>query len=204
MRDRPALVAYEQSNGTYDGHRSDRLGRDLHEAWRISEVTPRGYARPEEESALIEQEAIEEGLQVQAIVDRLDFAGFSAVVLVSETFEVTPYRALWFGLENSCRCVAESERTGHGAIVSRCGMHGQPAADAIFCARYVAVKRTLGGLVDDGRLSLEAARRHLRTHVALLDDGRDVVFGRGSNPRGPAQSQQSPAASIVDRLLGWE
>lgn len=32
MRERQALVAYEQANSTYDVHQSDRLGRDLPEA----------------------------------------------------------------------------------------------------------------------------------------------------------------------------
>lgn len=168
-------------------------------------MTPYGYSRREEESPLIEQEAIEEGLRLQEIVDRLDFAGFSAVVIVSETFEVTPYRALWFGFENSCVSVSENDRIGNGAIVSRPEIHGQPAVDATFCARYVAVKRTIGGLVDDAQLTLRYARRHIRTYVALLEgDGHDVVFASGTNPRASEPAPQSAAASIVDRLLGWE
>lgn len=79
MRERQALVAYEQSNSTYDVHRSDRLGCDLHEARRITKVTPFGYSRRKEESPLIEPEPLEEDVRLQAIVDRIDFAVFSVV-----------------------------------------------------------------------------------------------------------------------------
>lgn len=204
MRYRAALVAYEHSDGTYDLHRSDRLGRDLHEAWRITEVTPNGYSQCDEEVAFLETDPIESGMSFQQIVDTLDYASYSAVVVVSESYEVIPYRALWFGFADSCADVCDSARVGHGALVRLPDIHHHPERDISFCTRYEATKRTLGGLVDDGVLSLEVARKHLRSHVALLDEERDVVFASGTDPRRLESSSQSAVTSILNRVLGWK
>lgn len=127
------------------------------------------------------------------------------MVVVSETFEVTPYRALWFGVEDGCVSVSEGDRIGNGAIVSRPAIHGEPTKDTAFYRRYVAVKRTLGGRIDDRQVSLGSARRPHRTHVALrVEDGPRVVFGSGVDLQDSTTTPQSAATSIMTRLLGWQ
>lgn len=66
------------------------------------------------------------------------------------------------------------------------------------------MKRTLGGPIDDGELSRKETDRHLRTHVALLEDtDHDVLFAAGTAPSDAECVPESPAAAIVERLLGW-
>lgn len=175
MRHRHALVAYEQSDRTYELHRSQRLGRDLHEAWRISESTSFGYAHEDEEAALIDPEPLDSGWKFHHLVDDLDYARFSAIVLVSQTLAVTPYRALWFGFADLCPQVVDCSHIGNGVLVRVDDVHEHPERDVALCARFDATKRTLARLVDGGQVSLDAAQSHLRAHVADLQVDREVV-----------------------------
>lgn len=203
MKHRAALVAYEQSDGTYDLHRSDRLGRDLQEAWRITGLTPYGYSQIDEGTRLIEPTAIAQGWTFREIVDDLDYAHFSAVVRVSEAYAVTPYRALWFGLAESCAQVTGSSRIGNGVLVRLADVHAHPERDVALCGRFEAMKRTLGGLVDAGVVSVPVAREHLTRHVAGLEADRDVVWPSGMAGRSRDRSQTASPATGSAVLEHW-
>lgn len=202
MKQRAALVAYEQANGRYDVHRSAYIGQQLELAERISSETPYGHGDTDYEPSLVEDEVIETDLTLQQVVDRLDFSRFGAVVVVSETFEITPYRAPRFSLGRHCERVGESDPFGAGALVSLHFIDGDPLEDEAFCAAYRGAKQTLGRLVDAGVVTARDARERLRAHVAgYEDEGRDVRFATGQEPD-VEPSSLAELAATGRRLLG--
>lgn len=136
MQQRAALVAYEQSHRSYDVHRSRNLSQQLELCQRITADTPFGCGGGDYEHELIERDPIKTEITFQQVIDRLDFSRFGAVVRVSSEFEVTPYRAAWFGLSENCDVVFDRESYGYGALVSVPQQDRRPVEDDHFCARY--------------------------------------------------------------------
>lgn len=202
MKQRAALVAFEQSNGTYDVHRSSAIGQELHLCERITGESPYVRSGREYETALVEEDPIETNLTFQQVIDRLDFSRFGAVVDVSPDFEVTAYRAPWFGLCDSCDVVYDSECFGYGALVSIPRVDDDPVDDRLFCARYGGTKSTLGRLVQEGMLTPEQARGQLRELVfEFTASGRDVRFATGQEPD-TEESAIAELAATGRRLIG--
>lgn len=203
MNQRQALVAYEQSNGRYNIHRSPALGGNLELVERLELETPYGGGTSGYEPSIVEEEPIECGVSLQETIDKLDFSRFGAVVVVSAAFEVTPYRATWFGLREHSEVVYDSDAFGNGALVQLELVDGNIPDDNAFCAGHEAKKRTLGGLVDDGVLAAHEAQVRLREEVAAYaDDGYEVVFASGLNPRSAEASLVDRVASSGRRLIG--
>lgn len=200
MRQRAALVAYEQSNGTYQIHRSPNLGEDLAVLPRIESGPSESHPAPEGLPSVVLEAPLKVGVPFQEVVDGLDFSRFGAVIEVSEDSAVTPYRAPWFGLSDSCNRVYDSEVFGYGALVGVPQTAGEPFADDIFAPRYEGTKSTLGRLVDEGMLTPEQARRQLRELVAeFAGESRDVRFASGQQPDGEPSTLLDLAAT--GRLL---
>jgi hypothetical protein len=196
LDERNAVVAYEQSNGTYNLHISSYLGRNLRLTDRITSESPYGTGTNGYEPGIVDETPIEESLSLQQGIDRLNFERFGAVIVVSETFDTTPYRALWFGLEDCCEVVYDSEAFGNGALVSVHGAGAGATVDKEFCTRYTATKRTLGRLVDDGVLRATEARTRLQEYVvSLKQDDYKIIFASGAAP-------ESHERSILDTLTG--
>lgn len=202
MQKRAALVAYEQSNGTYEIHRSPDLGDDLRLVARYRSRTSNDRSEPEGAPTIVVEAPLETGLTFQQVIDYLDFSRFGTVIRVSKDSEVTPYRAPWFGLSDSCDRVYESEAFGYGAMVSVPQAAGEPLEDDIFAARYEGTKSTLGRLVDEGMLTAEQARGQLRELVIeFATRGREVRFATGQEP----DAEESAIAELAAngrRLLG--
>lgn len=197
LNERNAIVAYEQSNGTYNLHASSYLGRDLGLTDRITSESPYGTGTSGYEPGIVDETAIEEGVSLQQAVDWLNFERFGAVIVVSEAFDSTPYRALWFGLEDCCEVVYDSEAFGNGALVSVHGAGSGLTVDEKFCTRYTATKRTLGRLVEEGVLRATEARTRLQQYVVSQKrDDQRVVFASGAVP-------ESHERSIADVLTNF-
>ena len=202
MQQRAALVAYEQSHRSYDVHRSRTLGEQLAFCQRITAETPFGRGGGDYEPELVERDPIETGISFQRVIDRLDFSRFGTVVWVSSEFEVTPYRAAWFGLSGSCDVVFNSESYGYGALISVPRRDGRPLEDDHLCARYEGTKSTLGKLVEEGMLTPEQARGQLRELVLeFRASGREVQFATGQAPD-IEESAIAELAASGRRLLG--
>lgn len=202
MNHRAALVAYEQSHRRYTVHRSSAIGRDLQVATRIDAETPYGGDSNGTESRFVEVDPIETGLTLQQVIDRLDFSRFGAVIVVSESFDVTPYRALWFGFSEVCESVYGSDAFGNGALASVGVIGGERPEDEAFCARYRATKRTLGRSIDEGVLSVSEARQRLRRRVAEYEaEDRDVRFATNQKPE-MEESTLRELARTGRRLFG--
>jgi hypothetical protein len=203
LDERNAVVAYEQSNGTYNLHISSFLGRDLRLTDRITSESPYGTGTNGYEPGIVDETAIEEGVSLQQAIDRLNFKRFGAVIVVSETFDLIPYRALWFGLEDCCEVVYNSETFGNGALVSVHGAGSESIVDEKFCARYTATKRTLSRLVEDGVLRAAEARTRLQQYVVSLKrDDHKVVFASGAAPESHERSMLDALTNSGRQLLG--
>lgn len=202
MQQRAALVAYEQSHRSFDVHRSRHLGQQLPLCQRITADTPFGRGGGDYEPDLVERDPIETGLTFQQVIDRLDFSRFGAIVRVSSEFEVTPYRAVWFGLSDSCRLVFDSDPYGNGALVSVPQRDGEPVDDSHFRARYEGTKSTLGKLVEEEMLPAEQARGQLRELVVeFRASDREVRFATSQEPD-TEESAIAELAATGRRLLG--
>jgi hypothetical protein len=203
MRQRHGLVLYEGSDGNYAAHRSTYIGRNLQLATRISSETPYGHGDSDYEPALVEETPIEEGRSLQAIIDRLDFSRFGAVIRVTDSFEIRPYRAVWFGLSGWSDKIYEDDAFGEGAIVALSHVDGEAVADGAFCTSIEAAKATLGGLVDAGDLPPETARDRLRGLVAgYASGGHEVIFASGLDPRESGITIADQVLTSGRRLLG--
>jgi hypothetical protein len=105
------------------------------------------------------------------------------VVVASRTFEVTVYRAVWFGLGDSCRTIYDSDVFGAGALVELPFLDSDPRRDVALCARFRALKEMLGERVNDHRLHVVTARVRLRKWVAeARQTERTVRYGTGHEP----------------------
>jgi hypothetical protein len=71
LDERNAVVAYEQSNGTYNLHISSYLGRNLRLTDRITSESPHGTGTNGYEPGIVDETAIEEGVSLQQAIDRL-------------------------------------------------------------------------------------------------------------------------------------
>lgn len=202
MQQRAALVAYEQSNGSYDVHRSRHLGQQLPLCQRITAETPYSRGIGAYEPDLVERDPIETDITFQQVIDRLDFSRFGAVVRVSSEYEVMPYRAAWFGLSDSCSLVFDSDSYGNGALVGVPQRDEQPVDDSHFCARYEGTKSTLGKLVEERILTAEQARGQLRELVLeFRASDREVRFATGQEPD-TEEAAIAELAATGRRLLG--
>lgn len=201
MQERATLIAYEESNGTYDLHRSPELGDDLA---LPAQIPRRTSAEPMTEGAtsVVVEPPLETGVPFQQVIDRLDFSRFGTVIQVSTASEVIVHRAPWFGLSDSCDSIYDSEVFGFGALVSVPQTAGGPFDDDIFAARYEGTKSTLGRLVDEGVLTPGEARGQLRELVIEFSErGRAVRFGTGQEPD-VEESAFAELAATGRRLLG--
>ena len=201
MQQRAALIAYEQSNGTYELHRSPDFGDDLALAAQIPRRTS-AESTTEEATSVVVEPRLETDVPFQQVIDRLDFSRFGAVIKVSRDSELTPYRAPWFGLSDSCDSIYGSKVFGFGALVKVPQTAGEPFEDDIFAARYEGTKATLGRLVDEDVLTPEQARGQLRELVVEFSErGREVRFATGQEPDAE-ESAFAELAATGRRLLG--
>jgi hypothetical protein len=142
-----ALVAYERTDGQYTPHYSHWGAASLKLKHRISAESPFGgdntdskwakqllaelvdgleadavdghLAGEDRPSTVVEPKPRATGLTLDEIVaDHLDYLHHEAFFVVSTSFEVTPYRTLWFGLQYDSETVEQGETVGNGALVT--------------------------------------------------------------------------------------
>jgi hypothetical protein len=127
-----------------------------------------------------------------------------AAVIVTDRFEVRPYRAGWFGLSEWSDQIYEDDAFGEGAIVGLSHVDGEAVADGAFCTSIEAAKATLGGLVDAGDLPPETGQNRLRGLVAgYASGGREVIFASGLDPRESGITIADQVLTSGRRLLGF-
>ena len=177
-----ALVAYERSDGTYDLHYSHWGGEYLELARTITSATPYG-AYPGPSRTSVDPDPIATTLAFDVIITGyVDFLTHEAVYTVSRSFEVTPYRTLWFDLEYDSDAAGPSPTIGYGALVAVAPP--DPFEDGAILGRFRGTKDVLSDLLDRGIISEREATAWLDRYIRSWRlDGYEVIFGNAVSER---------------------
>jgi hypothetical protein len=185
-----ALVAYERTDDTYNLHYTHWGGLNLRLKHRITEATPYGgecpsqWARKTHQSLTAgeDPETVAERYQLdgnfptdvepipqtmgvtfdEALTDHLDYLIHEAFYVVTQAFEVTAYRTLWFGLQYEAESVDGHPTVGFGAIRTVRWYDGEPVGDGYARGQFAGMKHILGTMVDRGLIDEEKAVRLLK------------------------------------------
>lgn len=158
-----ALVAAARANGRYDLYGSQW---GAHE-WRLA-TTLAGGVTVERVGPFT---PVATDCSFEAVVaEHVDFQTHEALFVVTSE-HVRPYLVCWFGLPG-----VDATGPRPGALV---GVDAdRPTADGEYLrGLFTGAKRTLVGLVADGRLDPATARAALVLRVASLAEERPVHFG---------------------------
>jgi hypothetical protein len=154
-----ALVAFERRDHLYDLRYSHWGGDDLGLTGQIDDESPLGNGAVES-SLLADSIAFD-----RVLVDYLDPSVHEALFIVSEGYEVDPYRVLWLEWSN------EHAETRGAVIPVEPGTH-----DCDLLTWFRAVKGVLGDVIEMGSLTRRAAVSYLEARVCEDRAGQPYTY----------------------------
>ena len=114
----------------------------------------------------------------ESLLAKLDFERYDALYTVDNSYQVTAYRVLWFGLSDVCRTITHNESIGNGAVVTVFWADDTPVGDERMLGRHEGTRVTLGRLVDAGLLPESDAELMLQRRAEeWAEEGREMHFG---------------------------
>jgi hypothetical protein len=91
----------------------------------------------------------------------LDYLHHEAFYVVSESFEVTPYRTFWLGLNMDSETIESAPTIGNGAYYTVRWYEGVPVGDGVMRGRCKALKDLTGDMIDRGVFDEEGATKYM-------------------------------------------
>jgi hypothetical protein len=201
-----ALVAYERSDGRYNLHFTHWGGANLRLVKQITQDRPFGGAvenHPWVEEVFQQLQtttdpelpACSEAEQPQTPVDPapvavdttlekieleyLDFQTYEAFYVVSRSFDVTGYRTLWLGFEDTADSVTNSPSVGHGILVALRWYDDNPVGDGFLRGWFAGAKTIIGESLNRGEITVtRATTRLLNSFQETIKPDRDYIVHR--------------------------
>ena len=161
-----ALVAYEQSDGTYNAHYTHWGAIDHRLRNKITEDTPLGEGEVEEDPI-----TDGEGLTLEEITtDHLDDLSHEAFYVVDTDYNVDAFHTLNFNLHHDADSVEREEDIHSGALIQPRYYDEEPVSE--LPSWFRGVRSTVADMVDRDLLTFEEAIEYLDDRV------HDKAFGR--------------------------
>lgn len=193
-----ALIAYERPDCLYNLHYSHWGGLNLRLKHELTPETPFADETDSEWSqhhyeTLLTTQRDHHDIDVVSVEDRpqsrvdpapvatqatmddiisthLDFLHHEAFYVVSQRFEVTAHRTLWFGLQYDCEAVEDETTVGNGALCTVRWYEGEPVTDRFVRGQFQGLKDVVGDLIDDGVFTPEEATRYMIEKLSEWND----------------------------------
>jgi hypothetical protein len=112
----------------------------------------------------------------------LDYLHHEAFYVVSQSFEVTPYRTVWLGLTQDSETIETAPTIGNGAYYTVRWYEGVPVGDGVMRGRCKALKDVTGDMLDRDVFDEEGATRYMVQKLRTWTSDEELHVTRPAQP----------------------